>query len=267
MTRLDVRGAARALAEARAEGRKLTEPPGPDPDGWNQAYAIQDALIDITDSPVVGWKIGATSKRAQDRLSVDGPFIGPLFKRWVTDSPAEVATPETALRIVEPEVAVVLAADLPVRDAPYSADEIAGAVKSLHPAFEVIDRRIADRPGEDGGFASSPYWFPADAGANAAFVLGPACATWRDLDTTAIAVSVTLDGHPKSEGVSANAMGGPLAALAWAVEHLRERGIGLHHGQIVTTGVITEIFDVQPGQVLEADYGPLGQISLAMSGY
>lgn len=264
---LDPKAAASALLVARIEGRKLAEPPGPDPVDWDEGYAIQDALIEATDSPVVGWKIGATSQKAQARLGVDGPFSGPLFERWVTESPAEVATPESALRIVEPEVAVSLAADLPPRSEPYSADEIAGAVRALHPAFEIVDRRIADRPGESGGFTGSPYWFPADAGANAAFVLGPACELWRELDATAIEVSVTLDGAAKTHGRSGNAMGGPLVALGWVVEHLRARGIGLKAGQFVTTGVITDIFEVSPGETVDADYGPLGTISLRMSGY
>jgi 2-oxo-3-hexenedioate decarboxylase len=260
---------AKALAEARADGRKLSEPPGPDPSGWEEAYAIQDALIAMSDSAVVGWKIGATSKIAQERLGVDGPFSGPVFARWFTESPAEVATPAHALRIVEPEFALTLAADLPARDVAYSADEIAAAVKSLHPAFELIDRRITDQPGGKGGggFTGSAYWFPADAGANAALILGPGIDNWRDLDVPALGVSVTVDGAAKTQGVAANAMGGPLTSLAWLVEHLRDRGIGLKAGQVITTGVVTDIFDLQPGQSAEATFEALGSISLDMGEY
>ncbi len=260
---------ARALAAARAEGRKLDTPPGPDPKDWDEGYAIQDALIRVTDSPVVGWKIGATSKRAQDLLGVDGPFSGPLFERWVTESPAEVATPARALRIIEPEFALRLSGDLPARDDPYTADEIAAAVGAVHCAFEIIDRRLAETPGGrgSGGFQGSPYWFPADAGANAGFVLGPGREDWRTLDLQALTVEVYLDGHEKTRGISANAMGGPLQSLGWLVEHLRGRGIGLVAGQVVTTGVVTEIFTAQPGETVHADYEGIGSVTIEMAEY
>ncbi|MCR9220627.1 MAG: hypothetical protein NXI21_10405 [Alphaproteobacteria bacterium] len=38
-------------------------------------------------------------------------------------------------------------------------------------------------------------------------------------------------------------------------------------GAIVATGVVTEIFTLEPGQTVDADYGPLGSISLEMAGY
>ncbi|MEQ8602557.1 MAG: hypothetical protein RIB45_04500 [Marivibrio sp.] len=265
------RALARALAEARAEGRKLDAPPGPDPQSWEAAYAIQDALIAVTESPVVGWKIGATSKTAQDRLGVDGPFIGPLFERWATDSPAAIATPAHALRIVEPEFAFRMAVALPPRDAPYSQDEVRAAAGTLHPAFELIDRRIRDQPavgaaGTD-GFAANPFWFVADCGANAAFVLGEGTADWAAFDLAALGVTVTIDGAAKTRGTGAAAMGGPLAALTWAANHLSTRGIGLKAGDVVTTGVVTEIFALQPGQTADAEFEALGVVSVEMGEY
>ena len=262
---------AEALAAARAQGRKLDAPPGPDPEGWDAAYAIQDALIEATESPVVGWKIGATSKAAQQRLGVDGPFIGPLFERWTTDDPAAIATPAQALRIVEPEFAFRMAAALPPRPAPYSEEEVAAAAGTLHPAFELIDRRIKDQPaagvaGTD-GFAANPYWFVADCGANAAFVLGEGILEWRGLDLAALSVAVTVDGAPKTRGTGAAAMGSPLAALTWAANHLSQRGIGLKPGDVVTTGVVTEIFALQPGETADAEFEALGSVSLEMGEY
>lgn len=267
MNPTEIAAAAAMLAAARAEGRKLPAPPNPAPATVEEAYGLQDALIAATDSPVVGWKIGATSARAQTMLGVDGPFIGPVFERWVTESPAAVATPEGAVRIVEPEFAVRMAAGLPARSAPYSAEEIAGAVGALLPAFEVIDVRIARPPEAASPFAAGPFWTIADAGANGALVLGPEATDWRALDLDALSVSVAVDGAAKTEGVSTNALGGTLKALAWAVEHLRARGIGLEAGAVVTTGVVTEIFTLEPGQTVDADYGPLGSLSLEMAGY
>jgi len=262
---------AETLAAARADGRKLDAPPGPDPASWEDAYAIQDALIAATDSAVVGWKIGATSRRAQERLGVDGPFIGPLFERWVTASPAAIATPAAALRIVEPEFAFRMAVALPPRETPYSEDEVRAAAGTLHPAFELIDRRIKDQPdaGAEGtdGFAANPFWFVADCGANAAFVLGEGTADWTALDPAALGVSVTVDGAPKAQGTGAAAMGGPLAALTWAANHLSARGIGLKPGDVVTTGVVTEIFTLQPGETADAEFEALGAVSLEMGEY
>jgi hypothetical protein len=45
---------------------------------------------------------------------------------------------------IEPELACVLAHDLPARVEPYTADEIGAAISAVHMALEVIDCRYTD---------------------------------------------------------------------------------------------------------------------------
>ncbi len=256
-----VTSAAEALAAARAAGLKLAEPPGPEPADMATGYAIQDALIAATDSPVVGWKIGATSARAQAAVGVDAPFIGPLFGRWAVHSPAPVDTPAEALRIVECEFAFRMETDLPPRAAPYDDPaEVAAAAGALHAAIEWVDRRIATRP--DAPFGGNPAWLAADAGCNGGFVAGPGRTDWRDLAVDDLRAAVAVDGAARSDGVAANALGGPLRALVWAAEHLRGRGIGLRAGEWVTTGLVTEVFAVDRGARVTADFEKLGPVEV-----
>jgi len=55
-------------------------------------------------------------------------------------------------------------------------------------------------------------------------------------------------------------MGHPLTSLTWLANWLRERGLGLAAGEIVSTGTCTGHFFAEPGDRLEVEYGPLGRV-------
>ena len=63
--------------------------------------------------------------------------------------------------------------------------------------------------------------------------------------------------------MGANALGGPLLALGWLVESLSALGRGLHAGEVVMTGVLTPFVELSAGQTAQADFGPLGTVSLS----
>ena len=57
-------------------------------------------------------------------------------------SPARVVHVEQLSPIPEVEYQVLLGADLPAREQPYSADEVAQAVESVHPGLELAECRF-----------------------------------------------------------------------------------------------------------------------------
>ena len=92
-----------------------------------------------------------------------------MFRERVHDSPAELAAGDFAFRLIEPEFAFRLGADLPARDAAYDREEVGRAVASLHPAFEVVTSAY----GAAWTGLSAPA-LVADNAVHGAFVPGPA---------------------------------------------------------------------------------------------
>lgn len=71
---------AKNLAEARLNDIRLDDPPRPDPQNTDEAYALQDAVTEELGFEVIGWKVGATNPAAQAALGANEPFVGPVFK-------------------------------------------------------------------------------------------------------------------------------------------------------------------------------------------
>jgi 2-keto-4-pentenoate hydratase len=57
----------------------------------------------------------------------------------------------------------------------------------------------------------------------------------------------------------------PRIALAWIANELRVHGPGLHAGEVVTTGTAIVPAPIAPGDHFEADYGPLGRLSVSFA--
>ena len=98
------------------------------------------------------------------------------------------------------------------------------------------------------------------------FVLGPATnANWRDRDLSEHPVSAWRDGELAANGTGANVLGDPRIALTWIANELRNQGIGLNAGEVVTTGTCVLPQAIAPGQSIRADYGDLGSVSVEIA--
>lgn len=243
------------LLQARRDCAVLAK--GDRPSGFEDAYAVQDAVVAGSARDPIGFKIGATSVKAQTLLGVDGPFSGRILAGGLHDSPTVLVAADFYFRLIEPEFAFRLASDLPARDTAYSEDEVADAVASLHPALEVVTSAY----GETWTAAGGPALI-ADNGVHGALVLGPGTADWRGLDLPSHAVSLQHNGAQISEGIGGNAMGGPLTALTWLANQQRGFGRGLRAGEVVTTGLVTDFVMAEAGGRILADHGVLGQVEV-----
>ena len=88
--------------------------------------------------PSAGWKIGAASLEVQRAEGMPGASPGQLARDGVHPSPARVpAHLFINYRCAESEFAFQMAHALPARTMPFSEDEVADAVASLHPALEI----------------------------------------------------------------------------------------------------------------------------------
>jgi 2-keto-4-pentenoate hydratase len=247
-----------ALTEARKSGGKLKSYPGPTPPDKKAAFAIQSAVRETLGWTHIGWKIGCTSERAQKALKTDGPFPGPLYAERLYQSGTHLETLPENSRTTEPEIAFTMARDLPLRDKPYSVDEVLAAVASVHAAIEIVNPRCPK------GFDDVVEWYIADGGLNHALILGePVKPLPRDVYAK-ITVNVSVNGQQKYSGIGANALGGPELALAWLANDLNCKGLCLRAGDVVTTGVITEVFETNLGDNVIAVYEGLGVVNVKL---
>jgi 2-keto-4-pentenoate hydratase len=221
-----------------------------------EGYAIQAAIEQTSKKPLFGWKIAATSEAGQKHINVEGPMAGRILAETVIANGGTASMAGNEMRVGEPEFAFRMASDLPPRSEPYTVQQVLDAVATLHPAIEIPDSRFAD-------FVSAgAAQIIADNACAHLFVLGAATASnWRALDLVEERPVITLRGTQYT-GHGKNVLGDPRIALAWLANELRELGITLKAGQIVTTGTCHPPLPIQSGDRFAADFGSLGKVSV-----
>ena len=248
---------AQILYEARMQREPL--PPLPEnlvPASAEEAERIDDRVAEIGGWPVLGWKIGCTSEHAQQLLGSDGPFAGRVYS--VLEDGA-VLTPMDLVNEpnLEGEFAFRIGSEPPTASADGSVDRgaVEASIAAVMPAIEFVGGRFHT-------FIGSPLTSViADAGANVHLVLG---APVTDVDLHAldrVGATMTVDGEETGRGTGADVLGHPLTALAWLVEHLGRRGIGLEAGQVVTTGTATQVSALPVGSTATASMNGIGSVS------
>jgi len=254
--------AATLLIEARRSNKPLTGlPPDCRPASVAEGDAIQDAVTAGLGLTVFGRKIGCTAEAQQKFLGVDGPFLGRMFAETSHFSGVTLHTGAFAMLGIEGEFAFRLSQDMPLRDTPYSRDEVA-AVAALHPAIEIVSTRYQDWRAPSVGAPS----IVADNGAHGAFIEGPAAKDWRGIDLSKHKITLTVDGKQIGAGTGAEVLGHPLDALAFAVNTCAKRGQALKAGDIVSTGTCVGFHVVGPTAHVVVDIGALGRVELRFGG-
>jgi 2-keto-4-pentenoate hydratase len=188
-----------------------------------------------------------------------GPLAGCIFAERVIRDGRTASMAGNEMAVGEPEFAFRMGRSLPPRSTPYSVEDVLAAVDTLHPAIELPDSRFAD-------FAKAgEAQLIADNACAHLFVLGaPTTADWRAVDLVEQRPVVTLRGQ-RFVGYGGNVLGDPRVALAWLANELRQLGVTLKAGEVVTTGTCHPPLSIQPGDRFEADFGAFGRVSVALA--
>jgi 2-keto-4-pentenoate hydratase len=261
-TRMDAdsqRELARLLADLRRDGRQQS---GLDarlvPPDTATAYRIAGLVAEELGWPVLGWKIAAMKEEMQKALRTDQPIYGRTF--FLRETPATFVHARLASPIPEVEYQARLGADLPPRAKPYSLEEVADAVASLHPGLELAECRFV----HDAAFPPLPAIL-ADGAGSGTIVYGPAIADWRQRDIANQEVTLSSDGRPRRRGTAAAALDHPMVPLTWLANELSRSGVGLRAGEMVSTGTLTGMLAPKPGEEFVADFGSLGSVRVSFS--
>jgi 2-keto-4-pentenoate hydratase len=248
------------LASLRREGRQQS---GLDarlvPPDAATAYEIASAVADELGAEVGGWKIAAFKDEMQKALRTDAPIYGRVFATNIVASPVSVRHAALCSPIPEVEYQARLGTDLPPRVRPYTTDEVAKAVATLHPGLELAECRFV----HDHAFPPLPAILADGAGA-ASIIFGPAIEGWRSRDIAAQEVLLMCDGEVLRKGTAAAALGHPLEPLTWLANELSRTGVGLKAGQMISTGTLTGMLAPKAGKTYVADFGPFGRATVSL---
>jgi 2-keto-4-pentenoate hydratase len=227
--------AAAALHRARRARETVSPlPAGIAPGTEAEGAAVQHALAALAGAlPAAGFKIGATGKRMQAYLGLNGPAAGFMARPTVFRAEGAVAFADCIKPGVECEVAVLLARDLPPGS--YDAAAVAEAVGDFVAGIEIVENRYDDLK------ALGTPTLIADQVYHVAAVLGDQGGVdWRTLNIGALRGRMAVDGVERDSGLTSDLMGHPFNCLAFlASSPVAAAFGGLKAGQCVMLGSVT----------------------------
>ena len=238
-------------------------PPELSPRTAGEAYAIQEAFVALrarTLGAAIGYKIALSSAAMRRFVGVDSPQAGVMLESTLRRSPARIRAADYVGLIVEFEIAVRLAGDLPAADAPFSREQVASAVGAIMPAIEIADDRNADYT----RLAQHPLDLIADNTWNEGAVLGRPVSNLTGISLQELKGVATINGAHVGEGFGAEAMGHPFDAVAWIAGHLASRGHGLLRNDVVITGSLVTSKRVKAGDRARFELENLGVVELSI---
>jgi len=220
------------------------------------AYRIQDFWAEgriAKGARVAGHKIGLTSRAMQMASKMTEPDYGRILDDALFNDGAQIRADIFIKPRLEVELAFIMGEDL--RGPNARIYDVMRATEFIVPALEIIDyrtevpRAITDTIADNAAFG--------------AIVVGGRVIRPMDVDIRWIGATLSKNGIIEESGVSAAVMGHPAAGIAWLVNKLHAVGGKLEKGQIVLAGSFTRPVDIAAGDVIHADYGPVGAIGVA----
>jgi 2-oxo-hept-3-ene-1,7-dioate hydratase len=224
-------------------------------------YAIQSEWVklELADGrSIKGRKIGLTSRAMQQASQITEPDYAPLmddmFFETGTDIPIE--------RFIAPRVEVELAFILgkPLQGPGVTLFDVLRATEYVTPALEIIDARI-EQFDRDTKQMRKVFDTISDFAANAGIVTGGRPVRPDSMDLRWAGALLHKNGVIEETGLAAAVLNHPATGVAWLANKIAPYGERLEAGDLVLAGSFTRPTAAQRGDVLHADYGPLGSIS------
>jgi 2-keto-4-pentenoate hydratase len=236
---------AEQFVRARLRAKALRAFPNAIPDSLDDAYAIQDCAIELWPNPLAGWKVGRIAPPWLNHLQEDR-LVGPIFKHGVhhirPGAIVEFPVFEGGFAAVEAEFIFRMTADAQPGKTTWTVDEAAQLAGALHVGIETAGSPLA--PINDLG----PLAVVCDFGNNAGLLLGPEVRNWRERQLDSLTCETLIEDLAVGHGGALSVPGGPLAALAFALQRCAVRGRPLASGDLISTGAATGIHAIRSGQ-------------------
>jgi len=248
---------AAAFVSARRAAGVLARYPGDRPGDLASAYQIQDTAIALDGRAISGWKVGKINPPLDSELGTNR-LSGPIFANdvvFIADGNVP-AMPVFAdgFAAGEAEMLLLVAAGwngkVPIDDASTLA-----IVDDVRLGIEIAS---SPYPGIN---ADGPIVTVSDFGNNCGLVIGASLEGWREVDLCAVPVRSEIDGVVVGEGSARTMLDGPFGAVRFLLANLSARGFDLTGGLWVSSGAITGVHPVKPGQTFSAEFGEFGKLA------
>jgi len=224
-------------------------------------YAIQSEWVklELADGRRIrGRKIGLTSRAMQQSSQISEPDHAPLMDDMFFDTGSDIAFE----RFIAPRVEVELAFFLgrPLKGPGVTLFQVLQATEYVTPALEIIDARIEQFDRETKA-PRKVFDTIADFAANAGVVLGGRPVKPDAVDLRWVGAHLYKNAVIEETGLAAGVLNHPATGVAWLANKIAPYGEQLNAGDVVLAGSFTRPTTAVCGDVLQADYGPLGAIS------
>jgi 2-keto-4-pentenoate hydratase len=240
--------AANLLLDARRTHTPIADLPiDLQPTNLEEVARVHQEMI-LSYGEIGGWKIGAGTPDAT-------PFFAPMPRAWMAASGAIFVGPRYRYRVLEAEIAFLLAADLPARSTPYSREEVVAAIASCHPIIEELESGLIDPK------AANPLSALADLQMHGGFIYGAAYGDWKNLDFSKETVTLSVEGVVQVERTGSNTSGDLMRLLPYLANEGAARTGGLKAGQWITTGSWTGNTPALPGSTALATFKNAGSVT------
>lgn len=251
---------ATAFVEARRARRALEAYPGELPRNLAEAYAIQDRAIEIAGRFIAGWKVGRIPEPIATLHDCDR-LVGPIYDGTIV--PAQDEAPRMG----------VFTGGFAAVEAEFML-KIEGASESSVPRTNEEAKRLVTEVRIGIEVASSPFFGindhgPAvtisDHGNNEGVAMGAIVAPefWGELDT--IQVATLINNEVIAEASTASMLDGPFGAVRFLLNNLAVRNQPLEGPLWVSSGAITGVHPVCPGDKVRAHFGKLGEVEASIA--
>lgn len=217
-----------------------------------EAYRLQDEVIELLGRGRVAAKLGLTSRAKQQQMSVDEPAYGWLLEGSQIDVGDVLHCDQLIQPRAEPEIAFLTSTKL--SGPAVTTAEVLTATSAIMPALDILDSRYA-------GYSFTLPAVIADNASSARFAVGSPVPL-DDIDLRLLGCVFEKNGELVATAAGAAVLEHPAAAVAWFVRSLAARGEHLPPGSLVLAGALTAATPVEPGDVVRAEFDRIGSVEL-----
>lgn len=221
-----------------------------------KAYAVQEVNTNLRmndGARIIGSKIGLTAPVVQQQLGVSQPDFGMLWSDREVVNGGEISIQAVMQPKVEAELAFVLNKDLSSEK--LTSIDIISAIDYALASIEIVgsriknwDVKITDTIADN---ASASHW-----------VVGHQPAKLYNVDLLNCQMCMENNGKIVSEGVGKNCLGSPVNATLWLAQQMVNIGRPLKAGEVILTGALGPMVNVQAGDNFRATIDGVGEVSV-----
>ncbi|MFZ2995873.1 MAG: fumarylacetoacetate hydrolase family protein [Sphingobium sp.] len=250
-----VESTAERFVTARYAAQPLIDYPGPLPATLDDGYAVQAAAMARVEDKIAGWKVGRILGDLAVRYGCDR-LAGPIFASTVNvaDAQSRGLVFDGGFGAVESEYLFRIGKVPVAGQTRFTLEEAADHVDAVHIGIEIASSPFV------GINDHGPAVTISDFGNNNGLLIGPPISDWRNGRYADQDVATRIDGAVIGTGVAAAFNHGAIGSVRFLLENLIARGIPIEPGWWVSTGAVTGVHQVRPGQRVEADFGRLGTL-------